>query len=116
VAVSGEIRWPLLGTFLAAYGEDLMAADNFRGGWDSSGRREMSTSSRRGRGKRDRPHERASHHPSRHWQALPRSPRWAPKGSQAVGATPRRLQNSFEMFCADIISSHSARTAPSPGA
>jgi hypothetical protein len=27
VAVSGEIRWPLLAGFLAAYGEDLMAAD-----------------------------------------------------------------------------------------
>jgi hypothetical protein len=27
MAIRGEIRWPLLGTFLAAYGEDLMAAD-----------------------------------------------------------------------------------------
>ncbi len=27
MAARGEIRWPLLGSFLAAYGEDLMAAD-----------------------------------------------------------------------------------------
>jgi hypothetical protein len=31
MAIRGEIRWPLLGTFLAAYGEDLMAADIQRG-------------------------------------------------------------------------------------
>ena len=28
MAVSGEIRWPSVGTFLAAYGENLMAIDS----------------------------------------------------------------------------------------